>query len=65
MDWIDLAQDRNQWRVLVKTVMSLRIPENIWKFLNTCTTGGFSRKAQLHELSLRCAGHECINGWYV
>jgi hypothetical protein len=26
MDWIDLAQDRGQWRALVKTVMNLRIP---------------------------------------
>jgi hypothetical protein len=26
MDWIDLAQDRNQWRALVDTVMNLRIP---------------------------------------
>jgi hypothetical protein len=26
MDWIDLAQDRDQWRALVNTVMSLRIP---------------------------------------
>jgi hypothetical protein len=25
MDWIDLAQDRDQWRVLVNTVMNLRI----------------------------------------
>jgi hypothetical protein len=24
MDWIDLAQDRNQWRDLVNTVMNLR-----------------------------------------
>jgi hypothetical protein len=24
MDWIELAQDRDQWRVLVNTVMSLR-----------------------------------------
>jgi hypothetical protein len=23
MDWIDLVQDRNQWRALVNTVMSL------------------------------------------
>jgi hypothetical protein len=23
MDWIDLAQDRDQWRVLVNTVMNL------------------------------------------
>jgi hypothetical protein len=26
MDWIDLAQDRNQWRTLVNTVMNLRVP---------------------------------------
>jgi hypothetical protein len=26
MDWIDMAQDRDQWRVLVNTVMKLRVP---------------------------------------
>jgi hypothetical protein len=26
MDWIDLAQDRGQWRVLVNTVMNVRVP---------------------------------------
>jgi hypothetical protein len=26
MDWIDLAQDRDQWRVLMNTVMNLRVP---------------------------------------
>jgi hypothetical protein len=26
MDWIDLAQDRDQWNVLVNTVMHLRVP---------------------------------------
>jgi hypothetical protein len=26
MDWIDLAQDRDQWRALVNTVMSLPVP---------------------------------------
>jgi hypothetical protein len=25
MDWIDLAQDRDQWQALVKTVMNLRV----------------------------------------
>jgi hypothetical protein len=39
MDWIDLPQDRNQWRA------------NVGKFLSSCKTGGFSRKARLHGVS--------------
>jgi hypothetical protein len=26
MDWIDLAQDRDQWRVLMDTVTKMRVP---------------------------------------
>jgi hypothetical protein len=26
IDWIDLAQDRNQWMALVNTVRNLRVP---------------------------------------
>jgi hypothetical protein len=37
VDWIELAQDRDQWR-------ALKIAGN---FLNGCTIGSFSGRAQL------------------
>jgi hypothetical protein len=46
--WIDLAQGRDQWRVLVNTVMNLWAPYSFGKFLSTHKTGGFSRRAVLH-----------------
>jgi len=27
MDWIDLAQDTDTWRALVKVVMDVRVPQ--------------------------------------
>jgi hypothetical protein len=46
MDFIDLAEDRSQWKASANAVMNVR------KFVKSCTTGGFSRRAQLHEVSL-------------
>jgi hypothetical protein len=40
----------NTRRALVNTVMNLRVPWN-GKFLSSCATGGFSRRAQLHGVS--------------
>jgi hypothetical protein len=34
MDWVDIAQDRGQWRNLVKAILNLRVPYNFGKFLN-------------------------------
>jgi hypothetical protein len=49
MDWINLAQDREQWRALLNVLMNLQVPLNAWKFLRSCTNGGFSRRLHLHE----------------
>jgi hypothetical protein len=49
VDWIDVAQDRDQWSPLVNTVMNLRVIYDAGKILSGCTIGGFSRKDQLRE----------------
>jgi hypothetical protein len=48
MDWIDLAQDRDQWKVLVNMVMNLQVPKNAGKFLSSCI-GSLSGSAQLRK----------------
>jgi hypothetical protein len=32
MPWIDLVQDREQWRALVNMVLSVQVPQNVGKF---------------------------------
>jgi hypothetical protein len=54
MDWTDQAQDSDQWRALVNVVMNLRVTLNVGKSVSSCTTGGFSRRAQLHGVSYLC-----------
>jgi hypothetical protein len=34
MNWIELAPDKVHWSVVVSTVMNLRVPLNVGKFLS-------------------------------
>jgi hypothetical protein len=55
-DWIDLAQDRDQWRALMNIVMNLWVQQNFGIFLSSCTNGGFSRRVYLHGVSHKLGG---------
>jgi hypothetical protein len=49
VDWIDRAQDRDQWRALVNTILNLRVPRNAGKFLSGSPINGSSRRAQVRK----------------
>jgi hypothetical protein len=35
IDWIDVAQDKNRWRAVVKAVMNFQFPQNAESFLTS------------------------------
>jgi hypothetical protein len=35
MHWIHVAQDRDPWRARVSTIMNIRVPYNVGKFLSS------------------------------
>jgi hypothetical protein len=49
MDWIDLAEDRDRWRALVT---SLRVPQNVGKFLTSRGPLSFSGRILLRGVSV-------------
>jgi hypothetical protein len=42
MNWIDLAQDRDRWQVLVNAGMKLRVPQNAGN-LKSCIVRAVNR----------------------
>jgi len=51
MDWIDLAQDRDRWRVLVNAVMNIWVSQNMGNFLICRELVTVSRRILLHGVS--------------
>jgi hypothetical protein len=51
VDWVHLAQGRDQWRGRVNTVTDLRVPQNAGSFLTNWVTISFWRRTLLHEVS--------------
>jgi len=55
--WICLADARDNWRIIVNTVMNIRVSENAGNFLTS-----FTRRTFLHGVSYivcACRGLEC------
>jgi hypothetical protein len=49
VDWIRLAQNRENWRALVNSVLNLRFLYNAGKLSSGLTTGGLLSSAKLHR----------------
>ena len=56
VDWIDLAQDRDIWRVLVNAVTKLRLPQNEGNFF---TEELFAFQEGLCSMELVCRDGCC------
>ena len=51
MDWIDLSQGRDRWRVLVNAAMNLRFAQNAGNFLTCLGTVNFWGRILLHGVN--------------
>jgi hypothetical protein len=51
MDWIELAQERDRWQVLVNAVMNLWVPQHVGNFLTSSELVTFSRTTLLHGVN--------------
>lgn len=48
-DWVYVAQDKGQWRAVVKTKMNLRVPCSFGELLSSWATGGSAPWSHISE----------------
>ena len=51
MDWIDQAQGRDRWQVLVNVVVNLWVAYNLENFLTSLGTVSFQGRTLFHAIS--------------
>jgi hypothetical protein len=49
--WMQLAQDRAQWKALAKVITNLQFPQNVGNFLTSSVTVSFSRRTMFHGVN--------------
>jgi hypothetical protein len=54
VDWVGIAQDKDNWRALVNAVMNLWFPCNAGKLSSSYIIGGLSSSSQFHRVSYIC-----------
>jgi hypothetical protein len=62
MDWIDLAQDKDRWRAVVKMVMNFMFSLYAGNFLTSWRTVSFSRRTLVYGFIYLfiCSGTNCV-----
>jgi hypothetical protein len=48
-----MAHGRDHWKVLLNALINFFIPKTDGKFMNACTTGSSTRKAEKYEVGLK------------
>jgi hypothetical protein len=65
VDWMHLAQDREERWVVVHTVMNLQVPQKVGNSLTSWVTISFSRRTLLHVVLSLVSCLVIYNSWDV
>jgi hypothetical protein len=60
VDWIYLAQDKDQWRAVMNTVMNRRVPLKTGMFSTRRAIISVSRRSVFHGVSYSLIGNDTL-----